>query len=84
MALRPAAEHQVVRPTWVEILANAGDGFLLGKRYLIIDRGPLYTSEFRTAMKRGGVEVVRLPPSSPNLNAFAERFVLSIRTECLD
>ncbi len=36
-------------------------------------------------MKRGGVEVLRLPPSSPNLNAYAERFVLSMpRTECLD
>jgi hypothetical protein len=63
---------------------DAGDGFLLGKRYPIIDRDPLYTSEFRAAMKRGGVEVIRLPPSSPNLNAFAERFVLSIRSECLD
>ena len=41
--------------------------------YLIIDRDPLYTSEFRSAMKRGRVEVIRLPPSSPNLNAFAER-----------
>ena len=28
--------------------------------------------------------MLRLSPSSPNLNAFAERFVLSIRTECLD
>ena len=28
--------------------------------------------------------MVRLPPRSPNLNAFAERFVLSIRSECLD
>ena len=44
----------------------------------------LYTAEFRAAMKRGGVEVLRLPPSSPNLNAYAERFVLSIRSECLD
>jgi putative transposase len=49
-----------------------------------LDRDPLYTGEFRAAMKRGGIEVLRLPPSSPNLNAFAERFVLSIRTECLD
>ena len=34
-------------------------------------------------MKRG-VEVLRLPPSSPNLNAYAESFVLSIRSECLN
>jgi hypothetical protein len=52
----------------------------VGKRYLILDRDPLYTSEFREAMEQGGVKVIRLPPGSPNLNAFAERFVLSIRT----
>ncbi len=73
---------------WMEQVArnllDAGDGFLLGKRYLILDRDPLYTREFRTAMKRGGLEVLRLPPSSPNLNAYAERFVLTIRSECLD
>ena len=44
---------------WMEQVArnllDAGDGFLLGKRYLILDRDPLYTSEFRAAMKRGGV-----------------------------
>jgi hypothetical protein len=65
-------------------LLDAGDGFLLGKRYLILDRDPLHTREFRAAMKRGGVDVLRLPRSSPNLNAYAERFVLSIRSECLD
>jgi len=74
--------------SWMEQMArnliDAGGGFLLGKRYLILDRDPLYTREFRAAMKRGGVEVLRVPPSSPNLNAYAERFVLSIRTECLD
>jgi transposase InsO family protein len=65
-------------------LLDVGDGFLQGKRYLILDRDPLYTREFRAAITRGGVKVLRLPPSSPNLNAYAERFVLSIRTECLD
>ena len=65
-------------------LLDAADGFLLGKRYLILDRDPLYTKEFRAMLRRGGVKVIRLPPSSPNLNAYAERFVLSIRTECLD
>jgi putative transposase len=73
---------------WMERVArnllDAADGFLLGKRFLILDRDPLYTTEFRAAIERGGVEVLRLPPSSPNLNAFAERFVLSIRSECLD
>ena len=44
----------------------------------------MYTAEFRAALKRGGVNVVRLPAQSPDLNAFAERFVLSIKSECLD
>jgi|SRR5450631_1085865 len=57
---------------------SASDGVL------ILDRDSLYTREFHEAIVRGGVEVLRLPPSSPNLNAFAERFVLSIRSECLD
>jgi len=73
---------------WMEQVArnlfDADDGFLVGRKYLIVDRDPLYTKEFRSAMERGGVEVLRLPPSSPNLNAYAERFVLSIRSECLD
>src|SRR5258705_7960504 len=65
-------------------LLDAVDGFLRGKRYLIVDRDPVYTREFREALERAGTTVVRLPPRSPNLNAFAERFVLSIRGECLD
>ncbi len=57
-------------------LLDMSDGFLSGKRYLILDRDPLCTRELRAAMKRGGLEVLRLPPSSPNLNAYAERFAL--------
>jgi putative transposase len=73
---------------WMEQIArnlvDAVDGFLLGKRYVLTDRDPLYTQGFREILKQGGVKVLRLPAKSPNLNAFAERFVLSIRTECLN
>jgi putative transposase len=65
-------------------LVDAVDGFLVGKRYVLIDRDPLYTETFRRILGQGGVKVVRLPARSPNLNAFAERFVLSIKSECLD
>jgi len=53
------------------------------KRYLIHDRDPLFTSQFRRILKAGDIESIRLPPKSPNLNAYAERFVLSIKSECL-
>ena len=73
---------------WMEQMArnlvDALDGFLLGKRYLLLDRDPLYTQAFRQILDRAGIKTVRLPAHSPNLNAFAERFVLSIKSECLD
>jgi putative transposase len=73
---------------WMEQMArnlvDVEDGFLRGKRYLIIDRDPLHTEAFRRILKGTGVKVVRLPARSPNLNAYAERFVLSIKSECLE
>jgi putative transposase len=69
--------------TWMEQMArnlvDAVDGFLVGKRYLLIDRDTLYTNAFRRILGQGGVKAVRLPARSPNLNAFAERFVLRSR-----
>lgn len=59
-------------------------GFLREKRFLIHDRDPLFTRGFRELLQSAGVTSVRLPPRSPNLNAFAERFVLSIKSECLN
>jgi putative transposase len=53
------------------------------KRYLIHDRDPLYTAQFLGMLAESGIEPVKLPPPSPNLNAFAERFVRSIKEECL-
>jgi transposase InsO family protein len=65
-------------------LTDAVDGFLIGKRFLLHDRDPLFTETFRETLAATGVETVRLPPKSPNLNAFAERFVRSIKESCLD
>jgi putative transposase len=48
------------------------------------DRDPLFTSVFRKLLSDSGVKAVRLPAHSPDLNAFAERFVLSIKSECLE
>jgi transposase InsO family protein len=65
-------------------LADGLDGFLSGCRYLIHDRASVFSEEFRMILEAAGVESVRLPARSPNLNAFAERFVRSIREGCLD
>src|SRR5215472_12065137 len=56
-------------------LTAADEGILSGKRYLIHDRDPLFTDEFLNMLGDTGVKSVRLPPNSPNLNAYAERFV---------
>ena len=77
----------VPKGPWMEQIArNLVDemaGFLRGKTHLIHDRDPLFTRGFRELLQSAGVTSVRLPPRSPNLNAFAERFVLSIKSECL-
>lgn len=65
-------------------VTDAVDGILQGKRYLIHDRDPRYTAEFLTMLQGVGVESVKLPPRSPNLNAYAERFVRSIQESCLE
>ncbi len=59
------------------------DGFLIGKEYLIMDRDTKYTRAFRHHLKREGVTPVRCPPRAPNCNAYAERFVRSVKEECL-
>jgi len=65
-------------------LTDAHDGFLRGVRSLILDRDPLYTTAFRRMLRDSGVTPLLLPARSPNLNAYAERFVLSAKSECLE
>ncbi|MCP4599089.1 MAG: transposase [Proteobacteria bacterium] len=65
-------------------LTDPFDGFLIGTKYLIHDRDPLFTADFREMLKASGIKTVKLPAASPDLNAYAERFVLSIKSECLN
>jgi hypothetical protein len=72
---------------WMEQQArNAtmqGWGFLRGCRYLLHDRDTKFCQSFRELMESGSVETIRLPARSPNLNSFAERWVRSVKEECL-
>ncbi len=64
-------------------LTDAVDGFLKGQRFVICDRDSCFTAQFRSILEDAGVKVVRTPRQAPNCNAYAERFVLSIKSECL-
>jgi putative transposase len=71
---------------WTEQIARnvtAYDGELAGARYLIRDRDGKFTQKFDEIFKGAGIETIKLPPRSPDLNAYAERFVLSVKDECL-
>ena len=64
-------------------LVDEHGSVLAGKKYLIIDRDTKFSQPFREFLEEGGTKVIRLPPLSPNLNAYAERFVRSIKEERL-
>lgn len=52
-------------------------------RYLLHDRDTKFTRSFRSIITSGRVEPLVLPAHSPNLNAYAERWVRSVKEECL-
>ncbi len=65
-------------------LTDVVDGFLGGHRLLILDSDTKFTAQFKRILKEAGVRVVEIPYMAPNCNAHAERFVLSVKSECLD
>jgi len=83
LKLQPNGDYmkQVAR-----LLADSEDGFLNKHRFLICDRDPLFTKEFKAIIKTSDskTRVLKLPAKSPNLNAYAERFVKTIKYECLN
>jgi len=57
--------------------------FLQGKRFLICDRDTKFSRRFKGALPEG-LKIVKAPFKAPNANAYAERFVRSIKEECLN
>lgn len=69
-----------------QIARNATDeesGCLRQHRYFLHDRDTKFCAEFRETLQTGAVKWLRLPPRSPDLNAFSERWVRSVKSECL-
>ena len=63
---------------------DSEDGALRGVTHLIIDNDALFTDAFRRRLREAGTKCVRTPVKMPLCNSFAERWVKSVKTECLD
>ncbi len=66
------------------MLTAPDDGALVDRRVLICDRDTTWSAPVRQLLHEAGIRVVQTPYQAPNANAYAERFVRSIREECLD
>jgi transposase InsO family protein len=82
-----AGVTQYPNESWMKQIARnvtmEGWGFLSGCKYLIHDRDSKFYNSFCAIIKSGGVDPLKLPPRSPNLNSFSERWVLSVKSECI-
>ena len=65
-------------------LTAADDDVLVGHRVLICDRAAKWSATVRARLGEAGIRVVQTPFQAPNANAYAERFVRSIKHECLN
>ena len=72
-------DYQQIRNLLLDLGEHAA-----GFRFLVRDRAGQFTASFDAVLASAGIEAVKIPPRSPRANAFAERFVLTARTEVTD
>ncbi len=65
-------------------LTDPVNGFLKDKKFLVHDWDKLFTKDFKSILRAGGVKCVKTTVACPNMNPFVERFVRSIKSECLN
>ena len=65
-------------------VSGESDALLQRGRILVCDRDPKWSKAVEQWLSTAGVRVLRTPPGAPNCNAHAERFVRSVKEECLD
>jgi hypothetical protein len=64
-------------------LSDSEEGFLRRKKFIMMDRDAKFSEEFRSTLEQVGIEAVRLPLRSPNLNPHIERLMCSLKDACL-
>ena len=65
-------------------ISDHEEGFLKNKKYLVHDRDTLYTKEFDGIIESSGTKIIKMPPYAPDMNAYSERFVQTLKFECLN
>jgi transposase InsO family protein len=71
---------------WMEQISRSATqepwGYLNRCRYVLHDRDKKFCASFRSVLAGAGVKPIMLPAQSPNLNAYAERWIRSVKREC--
>jgi transposase InsO family protein len=69
---------------WTGLAAERAARFLKGRRFIICDGDSKFRYRFKIVLEDAGIKLIKTPYQAPNANAHAERFVRSIKHECLD
>ena len=82
--LNPTGITRHPNDMWMGYAAERAARLLKGRRFLLCDGDSKFRYRFKIVMEAAGIKLLKTPYQAPNANAHAERFIRSIREECLD